>query len=203
MKPGHALSCRLALAVGLALLVGGCASQSPLKIGASDFATDMYALPDDWRVERFTGGRRMEELGASEAAGHGWYDTDSGGAALFHYGVFRFESVRLARRGYRAALRTYRIPGFRDPPSRDLSYQSTYADEYITFCGGQETTYGTCYSLARYVNLVVVVGLRPSDEVSLGRLPDLLEAVDRHIQAVIDRLRDPSVDARLSEVPGQ
>ena len=71
-------------------------------------------------------------------------------------------------------------------PLPEWAYTSDFADQYAMYCSWPETTGEFCYSVARYVNFVVVVGLDPGDDVTLEQAPELFGAVDRHIQTVIE-----------------
>jgi len=133
----------------------------------------------------------MVEFGASDAAGQVHRPQSAAEDAVFSYAVYRFNSDALAKEGYRRALRTYRRPGFTSRPDREHSYTSASADKYATFCGDPVTTPGNCWSVGRYTNYVVVVGLVPGAGVGVEHLPELFGAVDCHIQAVIDSAREP------------
>jgi hypothetical protein len=164
-----------------------------LQIPAKGFVSTA-ALPPVEEWELMAHGmsvRPWEDLGAMDTAEIVWRCPSSAKGEGFSYSVHRFDSIRDARDGYRRALRMYRVPGYRADPDPDWSYDSPYADQYSTFCGGQETTPGNCYAVGRYANYVVVVALLPGENVGVEHLPGLFGSIDHHIRAVIDSAREP------------
>jgi hypothetical protein len=185
---------RIVVAAVVIFLAAGCGpAGSALGIEAQEFASP-EAIPriEHWEIHtREPYAIRMEQLGTTDAMRLGWQSVRPGKTEAFSYSVYRFESIPAARDGYKRALRIYRVPGYTADPRREWSYKSDYANRYTTFCGSQETTPGTCISVGRYANYVVVVAFVPGDDVGVEHLPELFGAVDRHVQAVIDSAREP------------
>jgi hypothetical protein len=182
----------LAASTVLSVLIGCAPTSVALRAPAKDFISAEAIPPvEGWElVTRPPGATPIAQLGATDATQVVWDRPTSAKGEGFSYSVHHFQTTRQAREGYRRALRIYRIPGYTADPNPEWAYDSQDAHQYATFCGGQETTPGNCYSVGRYANYVVVVGFLPGQHVGVERLPELFGAVDRHVAAVIAGAQD-------------
>jgi hypothetical protein len=173
----------LFLLFGVAILAS-CKMSTPLNVHAGDLAVESIALPDNWR-ETYRGETKLLDRDVVNGWHQRWEPVDSDTFTGFSLSVDEFESIAAARRGYRRVLRECRERGFAMEPLPEWTYESGFANQYAMYCSWPETTGEFCYSVARYANFVVIVGLDPGDGVTLEQAPELFGTIDQHVQATV------------------
>lgn len=174
--------------VVLASLVA-CGTTRPLSISVEQFAIDSLPLPDRWK-EQYRGINELVKNDALESWLQTWKPSNSDAWTGLSFGIDEYESINLAKKGYRQSLSRFSDRGFNMVPLPEWQYSSSYADQYTMNCSWPETTGEFCYSVGRYRNFVVILGLDPGDGVVLEQIPELFGTIDQHIQAIIESEND-------------
>lgn len=176
---------RVVLLLICGITLTACAVTDALSIQSESFAIGSVPLPANWE-ETYRGTARQPDGDVVDSWRQRWQPVDSDIFTRFSFSVDRFESIALAKGGFRRSLERFHERGFRMEPLPEWAYDSSFADQYAMYCSWPETTGEFCYSVARYVNLVVIVGLDPGNGVTLEQAPELFGIVDQRIHAVIE-----------------
>lgn len=167
------------------LVLGSCGVETTIDLEAKDLAIDEpLPLPENW--EEVYRGTDYQEHNVTSSWLQNWEPRDSDNQFIgLSVCIDKFNTVKLARRGYKQTLHRFYDMGFRMEPLPEWSYVSNGADRYAMYCSWPETTGEYCYSVGQYANFVVVIALKPGEGVTLEDTPPLFEAIDQHIQMVI------------------
>lgn len=171
----------------LVFLVACSTKKIDLSIKQFEIEAETLPLPESWReLHQGADGYRDENVSERWVQKWGLHEPDSRTNVGYNYYVNVFESVSLARRGYRQSVKKLEEHGFDMYPQPEWAYTSSFADQYTMYCHYPETTGETCYSVGQYRNFTIFLAITPGDGVSLEDCPKLFAAIDRHVQSVIE-----------------
>lgn len=165
-------------------MLTACTITSSPDICVERLAIQSVPLPSNWEeTYRGQSGQQGEDI--VDSWSQRWEPIGCDTFTGFSFSVRKFRSVAQAKKGYNQSLQRFYERGFKMEPLPAWAYGSDFADQYTMYCSWPETTGDFCYSVARYTNFVVILGLDPGDGITLEQAPELFGAVDQHIQAVI------------------
>ena len=171
----------VSLIVACGLILTAC--NKSVDVAAEDFEIESVPLPGNWSEEYYRNGYLGQDVINSWR--QKWPPPDSNIFTGFSFDVSKFVSVSKAKKGYIQTVRSIAETGMTDPLP-GWAYKSDFADEYTMYCSWPEIPKGQCYSIARYANFVVIVGLVTDDNVTLEQTPELFSLIDKHVQTVIE-----------------
>lgn len=170
------------------LIIAACTDPTVLNIPAEDFEIKIDSLPQSWEESRSIRGG-WDGI-ALEEWQQRWAPANTQDFAGFVFSIGRYETVSQAKGGYRLSLRKLRETRYTIGPRPEWGYESPHADQYEVVCSPPDTMGEGCVAIGRYVNMVVMAGIEPDEDLLLTSAPGLFEEIDRQVQGIIKANQD-------------